>query len=137
MSTGKASKNIIISEKMENLSEEKQNEIYKEFALDINENSYSYLPLIETEVIVDYYYDPGKTSGPPENCYPPESSFEITNCLIYITYPGEKIININEKFLYEHFPKTTAYIDGLLENLNPDDFDFDEDDGGPEWDDDN
>lgn len=27
--------------------------------------------------VTTYYYDPGRTYGPPENCYPPEMDFEF------------------------------------------------------------
>ena len=53
-------------------------------------------PLGEQEVTVRYYYtpaDPGKTSGPPENCYPPEpSEIEIEDAFCHILSDGGNAI---------------------------------------------
>lgn len=44
--------------------------------------------LIQEDFVIDYsvsgYYDPGYTSGPPENCYPPEGDEErnLVGCII-------------------------------------------------------
>jgi hypothetical protein len=35
-------------------------------------------PEIELGLEYDYYFDPGRISGPPEDCHPPEEYIEIT-----------------------------------------------------------
>ena len=41
---------------------------------------------LELDISASGYYDPGRLSGPPENCYPPEGDLEI----ISIELDGKK-----------------------------------------------
>lgn len=34
---------------------------------------------LELDISAKGYYDPGRLSGPPEDCYPPEGELEITS----------------------------------------------------------
>lgn len=43
---------------------------------------------VKVRVTARCYSDPGRTSGPPENCYPPESDLEIVEVMRIDTETG-------------------------------------------------
>jgi len=60
------------------------------------------------------YYDPGKLSGPPENCYPPESDVDLESTTITgIWEDGEPVL---------HLPDVVTAIGVKLGNLPLDDY---------------
>lgn len=87
---------------------------------------------VDIEVRASYYYDPGKISGPPEDCYPPESEFEIRDTTI--TVSG---VEFSDKEFALCFPKASDFLDTIIENYDLQErFTFEEDFDPPERDDD-
>ena len=51
---------------------------------------------VEATVQGSGYYDPGRGSGPPEDCYPPEGEMEILSVVADITDSDKRVVTGEE-----------------------------------------
>jgi hypothetical protein len=90
----------------------------------INEDDYDYHTLT-LKVEGSAYFAPGKTYGPPENCYPDEGDVEITSCL------GPDGKDWEDQLTHSERDAIIEMIDGNvqegLDGPDPDDYDDRED----------
>jgi hypothetical protein len=113
-------KTIYLNEKAEN--EEKQDVIAELESQHVE---------VDIEIRASYYYDPGTISGPPENCYPPESEFEVLNTTIIVSK-----VEFSEKEFALCFPKANEFLDSIIEDNDlQEKFTFEPDFDPPERDD--
>lgn len=73
---------------------------------------------VKFEITADMSYDPGNVSGPPERCYPPDSSCEITEVKPMTTLDGLSDQDLIDA-LYEQVGEDKI-MDDLWENYSSD-----------------
>ena len=73
---------------------------------------------VDWEATAKMYYDPGRVSGPPEDCYPPEGECEITELTFEVHEDGSGLEVMDQKVraLVSEFLNQEKIEEALWEN---------------------